>query len=82
MIVEEPILQAKIAHRLGSEPELIRELAEEQDLFLALPSLVAIICKHYHESMPENLKTETLQIYDAPIYIPKFSKSFLELLES
>lgn len=48
MIAEEPVLQIKIARKFGSEPDMIKELAEEENIFLTLPSILKLIAKYYN----------------------------------
>jgi hypothetical protein len=52
MIAEEPVLQRKIATKFGSEPDMIKELAEEENIFLTLPSILELIANHYNHFLP------------------------------
>ncbi len=49
MIAEEPVLQIKIANKFGSKPDMIKELGEEENIFLTLPSILQLIKDYYNQ---------------------------------
>jgi hypothetical protein len=61
MIVEEPMLQIKIAALFQSQPETIEEFAREQHAILARTEIRQLIANHYNECMPPGLEVSREQ---------------------
>lgn len=77
MIIEEPVLQEKIAKKYKSATDTIVEMAREKCAILALPEISEIIAEHYNTTMPEHLKItagDCLNQVQKSSYLKSFKK--------
>lgn len=82
MIVEEPVLQLKIANLVGDEPSNIAELAKDKDDILSIGRIPSVIVGHFNKSTPAKAHIKQSDLFQTVnCCIAGFRKSFVELHE-